>query len=83
LKFPSFVKDKEFRTLMNSMLTKSPLSRLCKFSHIKANPWFNGFSWENLISLNIEPPFIPKIVTKDDDSKAIAYLSQVKVYLFF
>jgi hypothetical protein len=62
------------------MLAKNPLSRLCKFSHIKSNAWFAGFSWENLISLDVEVPFMPKIVTKDaDESKFVPYLTHIKV----
>jgi hypothetical protein len=64
------------------MLVKNPLSRLCKLSHIKSNPWFAGFSWENLISLDIEVPFIPKIASKDfDDTKLVPYLTHIKVIL--
>jgi hypothetical protein len=65
---------------MTQMLTKNPLSRLCKFSHIKANPWLTGFAWENLISLDIEVPYKPKIESRDtDDTKLTPYLTHVKV----
>jgi hypothetical protein len=75
------VKDKDYKMLMTQMLTKNPLSRLCKFSHVKANPWFSGFGWENLISLNIEVPYKPKLESRDiDESKFIPYLTQVKTF---
>jgi hypothetical protein len=61
------------------MLAKNPLSRLCKFSHIKANVWLANFSWENLISLDMEVPFTPKIINKDFDDKLIPYLTHIKV----
>ncbi len=65
------------------MLTKNPLSRLCKFSQIKSHTWFNGFSWENLISLDLEVPHVPKIINKEiDESKVMPYSNYVKVLLF-
>lgn len=60
------------------MLSKSPLNRLCKLSHIKTDPWFKGFNWEALISLDVEPPHIPKISSKDDDSKSYPYVNYLK-----
>jgi hypothetical protein len=68
---------------MTNMLTKNPLSRLCKFSQIKSHTWFNGFSWENLISLDLEVPHVPKIINKEiDESKVMPYSNYVKVLLF-
>lgn len=65
------------------MLTKNPLARLCKFSHIKAHPWFAAFPWENLISLNIEVPHIPNMPHKDfDENKFVPYTSHIKVRNF-
>ena len=65
---------------MTSMLTKNPLSRLCKFSQIKSHVWFSGFSWENLISLDTEVPHVPKMTNKEiDESKVMPYSNYVKV----
>ena len=61
------------------MLSKNPLSRLSKYSHIKSHPWFNNFVWDSLLSLDMQPPQIPKIKIKDDESNAIPYVSYVKV----
>jgi hypothetical protein len=62
------------------MLTKNALSRLCKFSQIKSHTWFNGFSWEYLISLDIEVPHIPKLTNKEiDESKIMPYSNYVQV----
>lgn len=60
------------------MLSKSPLNRLCKLSHIKSDIWFKGFTWEKLISLDMEPPYTPKIANKDDDSKSYPYVNYLK-----
>ena len=64
---------------MKKMLNKSPLSRLCKFSHIKTDPWFSSFSWDNLISLIIEPPYLPKL-KKEEESKGnpVSYSNYLK-----
>ncbi len=63
---------------MNHMLTKSPLNRLCKLAHIKADTWMKGFNWESLISLDMQPPHLPILITKDDDSKLYPFLNQIK-----
>jgi hypothetical protein len=64
---------------MKRLLNKSPLNRLCKFSHIKSDPWFGGFSWENLISLNMEPPYLPKYdYEKDANCSPFAFNNHMK-----
>lgn len=79
MKFPSFIsKDKEFISLIRKMLTKSPIQRLCKFSQIKNDPWFAGFSWENLLSLNMEPPYVPKISRNELKSTPVAFVNYIK-----
>jgi hypothetical protein len=62
LKFPSFIKDQDFITLMKKMLSKSCITRLCKFELIKIEPWLRGFNWEGLSSFSLEPPYTPKFV---------------------
>jgi hypothetical protein len=64
--------------LMNLMLNKNPMTRLYKTSQVKTHPWFTDFSWENLNSLNINPPIIPK-VSKEDTSKIKPFIKHVKV----
>ncbi len=65
---------------MTSMLTKNPLSRLCKLSQIKNHVWYSDFSWESLISLDIEVPYVPKLSKKEvDETKIIPYSNYVKV----
>lgn len=83
MKFPSFVKkDRDFQQLMTLMLTKNSLSRLCKLSHIKATAYFAGFNWDSLLSLNITPPFLPKLTSSDTSAKAIPYVHYIKVNCF-
>ena len=64
------------------MLSKNPLSRLCKISHIKAHLWLQNFPWDNLISLDMQAPHIPKLKNKDEDSTIIPFISYIKVYKF-
>lgn len=64
------------------MLSKNPVNRLCKISHIKAQPWLQNFPWDNLISLNMQAPHIPKLKNKDEDSSMIPYISYIKVSFF-
>ena len=64
LKFPSFVKDVDFITLIKRMLDKSPVTRLCNLTQIKNMKYFKNFSFDNLINFDIKPPYKPKM---DDD----------------
>lgn len=78
LKFPSFVKDKEFKHICNLMLTKNIMQRVYKLSVIKKHPWFSTFNWENLINMSIHPPLKPK-VKKEDLSNIYPFTKHVKV----
>lgn len=60
------------------MLNKNPLNRLCKMRHIKADPYFSGFSWEELISLTIKPPYIPKLNKEEKEEPPIPYINYLK-----
>src|SRR4051812_14260285 len=77
--FPGFCKDKEFKNLMDLMLCKNPLSRVFKLAQIKNNIWFRNFNWENLISLNLDPPHMPKMPKEDLKKTPISYQSYVQV----
>jgi hypothetical protein len=58
---------------------KSPLNRLFKLSQIKSHKWFDGFSWENLFSLDIEPPYIPTLSKSDDKNiSPVAFVNYIK-----
>ena len=66
--FPDFIKDRDFKNLMNLMLNKNEDERYCKFNQINSHIWFKDFDWEELLSLNMKPPYLPK---KDD--KVVSY----------
>ena len=61
LSFPQFVIDHEFKLLIKQMLEKNPMKRLAKYEVIIKHLWFNGFNWDELSSLNMNPPYFPKI----------------------
>ena len=46
------------------MLNKIMSTRYCKFEQISSHPWFKGFNWNDLISLDMKPSYFPKM---DDD----------------
>ena len=77
MKFPHFLKDKDFKHFISLMLNKDQISRLFKLKKIKEHSWFSNFNWEALISMNLEVPHIPN-VNKDDLIKSIAFLDHVK-----
>lgn len=64
LQFPPFVKDREFKNLMQLMLNKNHLGRYSKIGQISSHIWFQTFNWDDLISMNMQPAFIPTIEDK-------------------
>lgn len=42
-------------------MNKNPLSRLYNFIQIKNHKWFEGFSWDDLISFNLKAPYLPPV----------------------
>lgn len=51
IKYPSYLKDKKARRLMDQLINKVPEIRLGgSFAALKANPWFDNFDW---VILNI------------------------------
>jgi cGMP-dependent protein kinase len=46
IKYPSYLKDKKARRLMNQLLSEVPEVRVNgSFGSIKADPWFGDFDW--------------------------------------
>ena len=68
LTFPNFVKDHDFKNLMQLMLSKNQTQRFC----------FKEFSWDDLISLNMKPAFIPNIENNEDKCETKPYLDYIK-----
>ena len=62
--FPPFCKDHEFKSLMQQMLTKNPMSRTSKLSQVKNHIWYKSFNWDDLPSLKMVAPYKP--IIQDD-----------------
>lgn len=46
IKYPSYLKDKKGRRLMNQLLSKVPEVRINgSIGSLKADPWFGNFDW--------------------------------------
>lgn len=59
------------------MLSKSAINRVAKLFQIKNEPWFSAYSWENLVSLNVDPPFIPNL-TSGRRNDLIPFVNHIK-----
>ena len=66
--FPNFCDDKESKNLMNQMHTKNPMIRMMKLSQVRNHIWFKDFNWEDLVMLNMIPPYKP-IMKKESFEK--------------
>jgi cGMP-dependent protein kinase len=62
--FPPFCKDHDFKSLMQQMLTKNPMSRTSKLSQVKNHIWYKSFNWDDLPSLKMVAPYKP--IIQDD-----------------
>ena len=78
MSFPNFVKDHDFKNLMQLMLNKNQAQRFCKLEQIQTHIWFKDFSWDDLISLNMKPAYMPKIENNENKCKTEPYLDYIK-----
>ena len=67
LKFPSFIKDKDFLDICKKMLAKLPISRLSNLIQIKSHHFFKGFNFEKLSNLIMEPCYKPDVPSLNPD----------------
>ena len=75
------MKDYDFRNLMQHMLDKKLETRYCKFDQIAGHIYFKDFNWNELISLNMEPAYMPKIPNieyKYDPKPFVDYVKTLK-----
>ena len=63
---------------MQLMLSKNQTQRFCKLEQIQSHIWFKEFSWDDLISLNMKPAFIPNIENNEDKCETKPYLDYIK-----
>ena len=62
--FPMNIRDKNCKNLIQLMLNKNKSSRYYKFEQISNHIWFNDFNWDSLLSLDMQPEYIPLILHK-------------------
>jgi len=66
VRFPQWFKSQkdseDCMSLMKGLLTRDPARRagVEGYDALKKHAFFNDFSWDRLLSRQIEPPFIPK-----------------------
>ena len=61
IKYPSYLKDKKARRLMNQLLSEVAEVRINgSFGSIKADPWFGDFDWDKLIDGGLKAPYLPE-----------------------
>ena len=80
MSFPNFVKDHDFKNLMQLMLNKNQTQRFSKLEQIQSHIWFKDFSWDDLISLNMKPAYMPKIESNEKTLSSV-YCDSVAMYL--
>jgi cGMP-dependent protein kinase len=61
-------KSPELKPLITQLLTKNPAARTCGgFGTVKKTAWFNGFSWDRLLSRQLRPPYSAKCMFQPVD----------------
>jgi cGMP-dependent protein kinase len=60
------------------LLNKNQVTRLSKISLIKSHKWLKDYDWNKLFSMEMQPPYVPKIKIKDEEYTKIPYLMYLK-----
>jgi cGMP-dependent protein kinase len=60
LKFPAYMSTTKPRVLIHKLLDSNPLHR-GSVENIKQDLWLTGVLWEQILSKNIRPPYLPKL----------------------
>ena len=63
---------------MQLMLNKNQTQRYSKLDQISTHIWFKDFSWDDLISLNMKPAFLPKIDINENKCDPKPYMDYIK-----
>ena len=65
---------------INKLLQRKPAHRLGLHGarEVKEHIWFKDFSWDDLISLNMKPAYIPKIESNENKCETKPYLDYIK-----
>ncbi|CAK55705.1 unnamed protein product (macronuclear) [Paramecium tetraurelia] len=75
LAFPSVLKDRKAKKLIEQLLSKTPELRLgSSYASLKNNAFFERFDYDSLINRELKPPYLPpknKLHSDKDIQKAI------------
>lgn len=90
LSFPSVLKDRKAKKLIEQLLSKTPELRLgSSYASLKNNPFFEHFDYDSLINRELKPPYLPpksKLHSDKEIQKAIAagklITEEIKVFVF-
>ena len=66
---PEFPYDTPFelKVILKGLLNKNPMERISSFENIKEESFFSDFPWDDLITFQIKPPYLP--IENEKDSK--------------
>lgn len=59
------------------MLAKNPTGRMSNINVIKSHQYFEGFSFEDLISFHLDPPYLPR-VPDSSHQKPVPFKNQME-----
>jgi len=60
IQYPTYLKDKKAKKLMDLLLSRVPEVRLGgSYSSLKSNPWFENFDWDKLLERDLKAPYLP------------------------
>ena len=62
---------------MQLMLNKNQSQRFSKLEQIQSHIWFKDFSWDDLISLNLKPAYLPKLENNEDKCETKPYADYI------
>ena len=60
------------------MLNKNQTQKFYKFGQIQSHIQFKDFIWDDLISLNMKPAYMPKIENNENKCETKPYLEYIK-----
>ena len=64
---PSDPNNANFNALMKILLNKNPNKRITAYNQIKALPFFEGFDFDGLLKMKIDPPYKPEGKLQEKD----------------
>ena len=80
IRWPSAIsKGNKMREFTELLLCKNEAVRNVGVSAVKKHKWFDGFEWEKLVLMQLEPPFIPKSVDLTEEIRAMLSSSNIDI----